>query len=148
MSEKNMQTVRCLLENVWTQGKLSMLSDLLADDAVAHPMPQLGPLRGAREYEHFIAVYKGFFHHMEFSVEDQFASGDKVATRWVSRVSDEYGDARQDIHTGEELTIDGITITHHNASGRITAEWATWDTSTLMQSSAAPQVLEQLLFTV
>lgn len=144
MSEQNMQIVRRLLEEVWTQGNLSLLSELLAEDAVAHPMPQFGILRGLAEYQHFIAVYKGVFHHMEFSVEDQFGSANKVATRWITRVSDESGDARQDTHTGEELTIDGTTITHHDNSGKITAEWATWDTGSLLQSAAAPQVFEQL----
>jgi hypothetical protein len=107
-------------------------------------MPQFHSLRGPAEYQEFIAVYKGTFHDMEFSIEDQFASGNKVATRWVSRVTDEYGDAKQDTHTGEQLTIDGTTITHHDSDGKITAEWATWDTASLLQSAAAPQVLEQL----
>jgi hypothetical protein len=144
MSEKNMQTVRRLLEEVWTQGNLSLLPDLLGEDAVAHPMPNMGALHGAADYQHFIAVYKGIFHHMEFSIEDQFSAGNKVATRWITRVSDEFGDAKQDDHTGEELTIDGTTITHHDSSGRIIAEWATWDTGSLVQSAAAPRVFQQL----
>jgi hypothetical protein len=144
MSEKNMQIVRRLLEEVWTQGNLSLLPELLAEDVVAHPMPQFGTLRGPAEYRDFIAVYKGVFHHMEFSIEDQFGSANKVATRWITRVSDESGDARQDAQTSEELTIDGTTITHHDNSGKIIAEWATWDTGSLLQSAAAPQIFEQL----
>ena len=67
-----------------------------------------------------------------------------MATRWVSRVADDSGDARQHNQTGEELIVDGTTITHHDASGRIIAEWATWDTGNLLQSAAAPRVLSQL----
>ncbi|MCB1704147.1 MAG: ester cyclase [Halioglobus sp.] len=144
MSDTNLQIVRRLLEEVWTQGNLSLLPELIANDAVSHPMPQLGPLHGPAEYRHFLAVLKGAFHHMQFSIEDQFSCGGKVATRWVTRVADEAGDARQDDQTGEELIVNGTTITHHNDSGKIIAEWATWDTGSLLQSTAAPRVLAQL----
>lgn len=144
MSEKNMQVVRRLLEEVWTQGNLSLLPELVAENAESHPMPNFGALYGPEEYKNFIAVYKGTFHDMTFSIEDQFGSGDKVATRWTSRVTDAAGDAVPDTQTGEQLTIDGTTITHHDSSGKITGEWATWDTGSLLQSAAAPQIFEQL----
>lgn len=144
MSDTNLHIVRRLLEDVWTEGNLSLLPELIADNAVSHPMPQLGPMHGPEQYRHFIAVLKGAFHHMQFSIEDQFACGDKVATRWVSRVADDTGDARQHTRTGEELIVDGTTITHHDDSGKIIAEWATWDTGNLLQSAAAPRVLSQL----
>jgi len=144
MSEKNMQVVRRLLEEVWTKGNLSLLPDLVAEKAESHPMPNFGALHGPEEYKNFIAVYKGTFHDMAFTIEDQFDSGDKVATRWTSRVTDVAGDAVSDEQTGEQLTIDGTTITYHDSSGKITGEWATWDTGSLLQSAAAPQIFEQL----
>lgn len=144
MSEKNMQIVRRLLEEIWTRGNLSVLPELLTEDSAARPMPHFGTLRGPAQYRDFIAVYKGVFHHMVFSIEDQFSSENKMATRWTTRVSDDSGDARQDAHTSEELTIDGTTITHHDNSEMILAEWATWDTGSLLQSAAAPRIFEQL----
>ncbi len=148
MSEGNMKNVRRLLEEVWTQGNLSLLPEILAEDVVSHPMPQFGAVRGREAYKHFIAVYKGAFLEMDFNIEDQFASGDKVATRWTSRVTDASGDARQDAATGEQLTIEGTTITHHDSAGKVIAEWATWDTHSLLQSAAAPQIFEQLSINV
>ena len=148
MSEQNMQTVRRLLEEVWTQGNLALLPELMAEDSLSYPMPQFGAVRGRDEYMNFIAVYKGVFLDMSFHIEDQFASGEKVVTRWVSTVTDASGDAKQDAATGEQLAIDGITITHHDSDGKIIAEWATWDTQSLLQSAAAPQVFEQLAVNV
>jgi ketosteroid isomerase-like protein len=148
MSEKNMQVVRRLLEEVWTKGNLSLLPDLVAEKAESHPMPNFGALHGPEEYRNFIAVYKGTFHDMAFTIEDQFDSGDKVATRWTSRVTDVAGDAVSDEQTGEQLTIDGTTITHHDSRGKITGEWATWDTGSLLQSAAAPQIFEQLSISI
>lgn len=148
MSEQNMKIVRRLLKEVWTQGNLALLPELLAADAVSHPMPHFDALTGPEEYQHFIAVYKGAFHDMDFDIVDQFASGNKVATRWCTHVTDDSGEARQDTDTGKHLTIDGTTITHHDSSGKIIAEWATWDTGSLMQSAAAPQIFEQLSISV
>jgi len=148
MSENNMQVVRRLLEEVWTKGNLSLLQDLVAENAESHPMPNFGTLHGPEEYKNFIAVYKGAFHDMTFNIEDQFGSGDKVATRWTTRVTDAAGDALSDTQTGEELTIDGTTITHHDSDGKIISEWATWDTGSLLQSAAAPQIFEQLSISI
>jgi hypothetical protein len=148
MAKKNMKIVQRLLEEVWTQGNLSLLPEIVAEDAVSYPMPQFGALHGPEEYKHFIAVYKGVFHDMTFNIEDQFGSGNKVATRWTSRVTDQGGEARQDAQTGEQLVIDGTTITHHDSSGKVIAEWATWDTGSLLQSAAAPQIFEQLSINV
>ena len=88
MSDKNMQIVRRLLEEVWTQGNLSLLPELITEDAVAYPMPQFGAVHGSEGYKQFIAVYKGVFQEMNFHIEDQFSSGEKVATRWSSEVTD------------------------------------------------------------
>ena len=144
MSDHNMKIVKRLLEEVWTQGNLSLLPELMAEDVVAYPMPQLGAVNGREGYKQFIAVYKGVFHDMDFHIEDQFGSGDKVATRWTSKVTDAAGDAAQDSQTGEQITISGTTITHHDDHGKIIEEWASWDTNALLESAAAPQVFEQL----
>ena len=70
MSEQNMKIVRRLLEEVWTQGNLSLLPEIVAEDVVSYPMPQSGAVRGREEYKNFIAVYKGVFLDMNFRIED------------------------------------------------------------------------------
>jgi predicted ester cyclase len=144
MSEQNMHTVRRLLQEVWTQGNLALLPELLADKALSRPMPQMGALQGPEEYMHFIAVYKGAFQDMSFNIEDQFSADNKVATRWVATVSDASADAGGSGSGGGQISIDGTTITHHGNDGKIIAEWGTWDTHSLLESTAAPQIYEQL----
>ncbi len=139
MSEHNMKIVRRLLGEVWTQGNLALVEELVAADSMSRPMPQMDAVRGPEGYRDFIAIYKGAFRAMEFTIEDQFAADNKVATRWISRVTDAAGDA-----PGEQVAIDGITITHHDSSGKIIAEWATWDTHSLLESAAAPEIYRQL----
>lgn len=148
MSEQNMSSARRLLEEVWTEGNLALLPEVMAEDVVARPMPHTDALHGVEEYRQFIAVYKGIFLDMRFLIEDQFAAGDKVATRWVASVSGESADALLDEETGEPLAIDGVTITHHDADGKIVAEWAVWDTHSLLRTAAAPRIFEQLSISV
>lgn len=144
MSQQNMNVVKRLLDEVWTQGNFTLMPELMGEDTVSYPMPGMGAIKGREEYMQFIAVYKGVFLDMSFEIQDQFASADKVATRWISSVTDPSGDATLDSATGEQITIDGITITHHDDNGKIIAEWATWDTQSLLLSTTAPKVYEQL----
>ena len=71
MSEQNMKNVRRLLEEVWTQGNLALLPEVMAHDSLCYPMPQFDAVRGCDEYMAFIAVYKGTFLDMSFKIEDQ-----------------------------------------------------------------------------
>ena len=144
MSQQNIKVVQRLLKEVWTEGDFSLLPELMAEETVSYPMPGMGAINGREEYMHFIAVYKGVFLDMSFAIEDQFSDDGKVATRWTTSVTDPSGDAAVHSETGEQITIDGITITHHDDSGKIIAEWATWDTQSLLLSTTAPQVYEQL----
>ena len=139
MSEQNMQIVRRLLEEVWTQGNVDLLPELVAADCRAHPMPQLGELKGPDEYMQFIAVYKGAFQDMAFTIEDQFATDNKVATRWIATVTDTGREAGE-----QQIAIDGVTVTHHDDGGKVVGEWGVWDTHTLLESAAAPQIYGQL----
>jgi predicted ester cyclase len=148
MSEQNMTSARRLLEEVWTEGNLSQLAEVMTEDAVTRPMPHTDALHGLEEYRQFIAVYKGIFLDMRFLIEDQIASGDKVATRWVAIVTGDSEDELLDEETGEPLAIDGITITHHDANGKIVGEWAVWDTHSLLRTAAAPRIFEQLSIVV
>jgi predicted ester cyclase len=135
-----MKVVRRLLGEVWSEGNIALLPELLAADCSAHPMPQMGALTGPEEYMQFIGIYKSAFKDMSFHIEDQFAGDNKVATRWVSTVT-EPGEGPG---AGEQIAIDGITITHHRDDGRIIGEWGTWDTHALVESAAAPQIYGQL----
>ena len=116
----------------------SQLVPLLLDLSI-FPMPQLGELKGPDEYMQFIAVYKGAFQDMAFTIEDQFATDNKVATRWIATVTDTGREAGE-----QQIAIDGVTITHHDDGGKVVGEWGVWDTHTLLESAAAPKIFGQL----
>ena len=147
MSEENMKVVRRLLDEVWTAGDLSLLPELMAEAFVGHTAPQGSTLEGRDRYQQLIALYKGVFLETHFSVDDQFASGDKVATRWSARVKEDSEAAQHDSVTGKPITISGISITRLE-NGKIVEGWDTWDTLGLLQSSSEPNIFERLSMTV
>ncbi len=143
MSEQNMKSIRRLMEEVWGEGNLSALEEIMAEDVVAHPMQESEPLNGREAYQHFMAVYKGAFLDQRFTIEEQFASGDKVATRWTARITEDSPDSQHG-PDGEPITVSGISVTHHGSDGKIVEGWDAWDTAGLLQAASAPDIFEQL----
>lgn len=139
MSKRNMANARKLLESVWTNGDLELLSELVHEEVSYHAMPMTETLAGIDQYRQLIAVFKGLYADLAFTVEDQFAGGDKVATRWTGRARE--GGANDEDDT---LQVRGMTITQHDDSGRIIAGWDSWDTSKIMQTAGTDSILKQL----
>ena len=143
MSEENMLVMRRLLEEVWNKGNLSLLPELLDDNYVGHATPHQMTLNGWKKYEQRIAIYKGLFPEILFTVEDQFASGDKVATRWSARLKEDANGDQQESDASEHITLSGISISRME-NGKIIEDWDTWDTLTLLESSTHPDLMDTL----
>lgn len=143
MSEQNMLVFRRLLEEVWNKGNLSLLPELLDDNYVGHATPHQMTLNGWKKYEQRIAIYKGLFPEILFTVEDQFASGDKVATRWTAALKEEADGTQGEGDTGQPTILSGISISRME-NGRIIEDWDTWDTLTLLESSENPDIMHAL----
>jgi predicted ester cyclase len=63
--------------------------DLPISDELADPNPLAdqaagNDLRGREALKQFVRMYYTAFPDLRFSIEDQFAEGDKVVTRWSS----------------------------------------------------------------
>lgn len=142
MSKRNMNTVRKLLEAVWTEGDFALLPEVMDDKVTYHAMPLPETLEGIDQYRHLMAVFKSVFADLTFTVEDQFAGGDKVATRWTGRLSDGDGDGEK------EMTVRGMTITRHDATGKIVDGWDSWDTSKIQHTAGASSILSQLAIAI
>jgi predicted ester cyclase len=106
------------------------MDELLATNFVFnYPFPGLAPnLEG---YKQTIAMARGAFPDMRFTVEDVIAEADKVAVRWSGRSSHK-GEYMGVAPTGKQVTMTGISILHI-AGGKIAKEWAEMDNLGMMQ---------------
>lgn len=147
MSDENMLVMRRLLEEVWTAGNLALLPELLHEDFVGHATPHEMTLQGVKHYEQQVALFKGMFPDIRIEVEDQFASGDKVATRWSASMHEDTETARRDPDSGEPITLNGVSICRMQ-DGKIIEDWATWDALTLLESSSNPDILDAITLSV
>ena len=85
-SEDIKQAVQQVFEKVWNQGDTSAADQIFADTYVAHIANISSPINSADEFKQFVALFRALSPDMCFTIDDQVAEGDKVATRWSARL--------------------------------------------------------------
>ena len=122
-------------ERVWVEalnrGDISAADQAFAPDAVIHitgsPVPSLD-LAG---FKLMLAGIRAAFPDLHFTIEDQIASGDKVAIRWTAEGTNSgaLGDVAA---TGKRVRIDGL-IFDRLANGKVVERWEQWDQMGMMR---------------
>ena len=85
--------------------------------------------------------YRSAFPDLVMTVDQSFAEGDLVATRWTARGTHE-GELFGIAATGKQATVTGITIDRYE-DGLIAESWTNWDTLGLLQQLGAVPVALQ-----
>lgn len=130
MSDDLVNQVRRLFEESFNTGHMALADELLARDYVDHStMPAPSP--GIEGFKQRIANLRRTFPDAHFSVDEIFASGDKVAFRWTMRGTDT-GGFRGRPPTGRAVVVTGINI-EHLAGGKIVEHWSNPDTLGMLQ---------------
>ena len=130
MSEANKAIVRRYFEEVWNKRDQAVIDEIAASGYVDHDPCNPG-IRGPAGLRLLAEKYQSAFPDLHFTIEDQIAEGDRVATRVTWRGT----------HKG---TLEGIAPTGKAVSGtallisRISGEklqedWVNWDALGLMQ---------------
>jgi steroid delta-isomerase-like uncharacterized protein len=135
MSDQNKAIARRALET-FGSGDLDELDKLVSEDAVDHDTqnPNAG-IHGPEGAKRTASIYRAGFSDLQITVEDQFAEGDKVVTRWTA-VGTQDGDLAGLPASGRRATVTGITIDRIDG-GKIVESWGNWDTLGMMQQLGA-----------
>lgn len=128
--EENKALVRRFIEEVWSQGNLDALDELVAPTFVEHDAPSPGYGRGAEGVRNAVAALRGFLGPVHLTIEDELAEGDKVALRMTMRGTHvhEIGGI---LPTGKPFAIKGMNI-FRVADGKLADEWYNYDTESLL----------------
>ena len=135
-AEENIQLMRRWFQEVWNEGRIQTVYELLSPDAVA--TGQRGgdkELRGPEEFVKFMKEIRGAFADIRVKVEDVFGAGDKVVLRW-SAVMTHTGDTLGLPATGRTVRSRGITIARI-VDGKIVEGWDNWDQLGMLEQIGA-----------
>jgi steroid delta-isomerase-like uncharacterized protein len=136
-ADTNKEIVRRLGVEPW-EGNLGVIDELVASNYVGHD-PAMPNQQGPEGIKEFITGYLAAFPDGRITIDDQFASGDLVATRWMGRGT-QTGELMGIPPTGKQVTITGITISRVE-NGKVVEEWTNWDMlGMLQQLGVVPQM--------
>lgn len=135
MSEQNKAVARRLFEEVIGRDNLDLVEEIFTADYQDHDPANDEDTRGHEGIKQEVGMYKSAFPDLRFTLEDQLADGDLVATRWTNEGTHQ-GELRGVAPSGNQVGISGITI-HRFADGKIQEGWWNWDTIGLMRQIGA-----------
>jgi len=131
---------RRLLEDTFNEGKLELVDELVAADAISHDPAtpaHMRELTGPEMFKRTVAMYRRAFPDVRMVVDDVIAADDKVVLRWHSEGTHR-GELEGLAPTGAHGSVTGISIDRWN-DGKVVESWTEWDNLGLArQLGAAP----------
>ena len=130
-------TDRTLIEIVergfegWNERDLDKIGSGVSDDYVLESDAIPHPLRGREALLEFARTYLGAFPDFALTIDDVFASADRVVASWEATGTHQ-GTLNGVPPTGRRVRVRGCTITRFR-DGRVVRQQAFWDTATLME---------------
>jgi len=132
MSEANKALARRVIEELFTKHNVALIDEFFPD--CVYRAPTVGELRG-EAYRQFLTQVLAAFPDGRWTVEDQIAEGDKVATRW-SFTGIHSGILMGIAPTGKQVRTSGVMI-DRIVGGKIAEEWEEYDALGMMQQLGA-----------
>lgn len=131
-SETNKTIARRFFEEVFGQGKLNVLDEIIAADHVnSGPGTLPGLPAGPDGTKQLVTVYRNAFPDVHFTIDEQIAEGDNVVTRWTAHGTHK-GELVGIPATGKSSTVTGIAV-DRIANGKIAESWGIFDQFGMMQ---------------
>ena len=128
-TEQSKALVRRMHKEIFQQGNLDLVDELIADDYVVH-QPD-GDQSRDEHFNHVIPAFAAAFPDMEFIFYDTFAEGDKVASRFEMRGTHK-GEFMGVPPTGKRVSMSGIVL-ERVEDGKVAESWVERDNLGLLQ---------------
>jgi predicted ester cyclase len=123
-SEEIKLRIRRLFEETFTNGRLELADETLAENYIDHS-PNQPPQPGPAGFKQRAAIMRSTFGPMVFTVENMLAEGDFVCFNWVTHGTHS-GEFMGVAPTGKPVTMTGINI-ERGAGGKIVEHWSQFD---------------------
>lgn len=134
--EENIGLMRRWFREVWNEGRVQTIYDLMAENAIGIGQDQPGvEIHGPADFVALFNRLHGAFPDIKITIEDAFGLDDKVTVRWSAAMT-HTGDHLGIAATNKKVRITGITIAQIQ-KGKIVRGWDNWDQLALMQQLSA-----------
>jgi steroid delta-isomerase-like uncharacterized protein len=130
--DENVVLVKQLYEEVWNNGDLSLVDELLSPDFVDYNQPPGAP-NGREGYKAGVSMIRTAFPDIKFSLDQILAEDDRLAFR-LTGTGTHKGDFLGISPTGKQVSLESMTFVHMD-KGKISERWGISD---------IPRVIEQL----
>jgi steroid delta-isomerase-like uncharacterized protein len=125
---------RRIADEVWTQGKLDVIEELIASDFVGSS-PTDGEFHGPDGFRQLVERYHSAFSGIEMRVERIVADADWVATNWTARGTHS-GELMGIAPTGREATVSGMQFSRVH-DGKLVESHGLFDALGMLQQLGA-----------
>ena len=130
---QHLTVVSRIWNEIWNQAALQVSDEVFAKDYLGH-LPIM-TVHGPEEFKNLVKVYLSAFPDVHLTVEDAFATGDRVTVRWTSRGT-HLGPMMGIPPSQNKIEVMGISI-FRMAGGQVAEEWEGFDTLGMMQQIGA-----------
>ncbi len=134
--DHNKALVRRYWEEVWNQGKLDLIPELLHPNYILREPSAEADVVGHEAVRHFIQTYRQAFPDLHFAIADMLAEADRVATRWLV-TGTQQGPLKGLEPRGQAIAVTGISIIRI-ADDKLAEDWANWDTFAMLMQLQDP----------
>jgi steroid delta-isomerase-like uncharacterized protein len=129
--EENKAVVRRYLEEVWNQGRLAAIDELVAPTFVLYDNPYSDNAPGPAGVRQLYAQQSAGFPDQHYTIEDIFAEGDRVAVRATFRFTHRVAVAGAP-PTGKRIAVRDVNLCRV-VDGRIAEQWWAYDVSGMLE---------------
>ncbi|MBI4788257.1 MAG: ester cyclase [Chloroflexi bacterium] len=141
-TEQNKATLRRFYEEVFNQGKYSVLDEICVPNYVSHSPGNPPGIPNNRDgLRQIIMMYRNAVPDIHFTIEDIMAEGDKVVCRWSSTGTHK-GELLGIPATNKRATVTGTDITRCE-NGKLAEGWGVFDQLGLLQQLGVIPMGEQ-----
>ncbi len=131
MSAEESKAIMRRFWEVWEQGNVELLDELLAPEYINHTLAAPDLPSGPQGVKEVVSIFRSGIPDLKVVIEDMIAEGDKVVVRYTLEGTHD-GELFGVPPTGRRLSIKSISI-ERVSEGKIREHWRITDTLDMMQ---------------
>jgi steroid delta-isomerase-like uncharacterized protein len=135
MSEDLKRIARLEIEEIFSQGNLDLVDEIVSPDYVIFDNGRAEPVRGRENLKAAVSAMRTAVPDFTVTVDQQIAEGDTVVTRWTA-TGTHAGTLFGLAPTGRSFTMPGIDVERF-VDGQITEVRSMWDTFAVLRQLGA-----------